>query len=50
VKGWSWFATNGSVSLNDNPAALFATQEEAEANARAAIARAGQLQPSGPKS
>ena len=44
VSGWFWSATNGSVSLNSNPAALFATQEEAEADARAVIARSGQLQ------
>ena len=43
VSGWFWSATNGSVSLNSNPAALFATQEEAEADARAVIARSGQL-------
>jgi hypothetical protein len=45
VTGWSWFATDGSVSLNSNPATLFATQDEAETDARAAIARAGQSQP-----
>jgi ParB-like chromosome segregation protein Spo0J len=40
VNGWSWSATDGSVSLNSNPAALFATQAEAEGDARAAIAGA----------
>jgi hypothetical protein len=45
VKGWSWFATDGSVSLNSNAATLFATQEEAEANARAVIAGVGQERP-----
>jgi hypothetical protein len=44
VKGWSWFATDGNASMNGNPAALFATQGEAEADARAAIARSGVLQ------
>jgi hypothetical protein len=38
--GWFWSATNENVSLNSNPSVLFATPEEAEANARAAIARA----------
>jgi hypothetical protein len=33
------------VKLNSNPAALFATQEEAKANARAVTAGAGQEQP-----
>jgi hypothetical protein len=32
------------VKLNSNPAALFATQEEAKANARAVTAGAGQEQ------
>jgi ParB-like chromosome segregation protein Spo0J len=40
VNSWSWFATNGSVSLNSNPTTLFATPEEAETNARAVIAGA----------
>jgi hypothetical protein len=38
-KGWWWSATNGNASISSNPAALFATREEAEADARAAIAR-----------
>jgi hypothetical protein len=41
LNGWAWFATNGSVSLNSKPGALFETEEEARADARAAIERAG---------
>jgi hypothetical protein len=37
--GWFWSATNGNASISSNPAALFATREEAEADARAVIAR-----------
>jgi hypothetical protein len=39
VNGWSWFATNGSSNLNSKPGTLFATEVEAQADARAAIAR-----------
>jgi hypothetical protein len=37
VNGWSYFATDGSVSLNNDSATLFETQEEAQAAARKAI-------------
>jgi ParB/RepB/Spo0J family partition protein len=38
LKGWTWFATDGSATLTSNPGALFATEMEARIDANAAIA------------
>jgi hypothetical protein len=39
AKGLSWSATNGTMNLNSKPGVLFATEDEARADARAAIER-----------